>query len=351
VPTTPDDAYDVAPFRLALSSSGQGADELTWKRPPGVTVAAFDIYWFHRPGTGAWQYRVDAGEWKTAIAPPGPADNGLHRVHVPEPVPRAITIRGHDGAQPCIAPIVGLRVHRTAPPAELGTTVHNLGRPHQFLAELCRRSAGDPLALFDDLRPDLVTVLFSNDVRFRDADRFAANLRRLLERVTRSADALVITPFEQRSPREVHDAVTVTGSTTVSSPTARFLLTDHNAPVRGTNIAPGATIEAVRSTEEVTISEPATGSAPAAEFAIDGLRDATMQATYRAFTKAVATGMGCIVLDLYEDWAQRFGPGWDAAYAAGLMSDGLHPSQLGHDEIAARVCAVLDLPAGTTGAP
>jgi hypothetical protein len=38
---------------------------------------------------------------------------------------------------------------------------------------------------------------------------------------------------------------------------------------------------------------------------------------------------------------EDFGAGWDAAKAAGLMQDPLHPTQRGHDDTALRVQAVL----------
>jgi lysophospholipase L1-like esterase len=65
------------------------------------------------------------------------------------------------------------------------------------------------------------------------------------------------------------------------------------------------------------------------------------QATYRAFTKAVADAEGCALLDLHELWTRAVGGGWDNAYAAGLMADGLHPTQKGHDLIASAVCELL----------
>ncbi len=87
----------------------------------------------------------------------------------------------------------------------------------------------------------------------------------------------------------------------------------------------------------------ATGSSVDGELAIEGRRDTATQAEYRAMTKAVADSTGCAFLDLYDAWASTVGAGWDAAWAAGLMHDSLHPTQLGHDDIAARVQVALGL--------
>jgi hypothetical protein len=294
------------------------------------------------PRTGRWQFAVDDGPWQAGPAPTGVPDNALHRFAVAHGVRNHVRIRGHDGAQYCIAPIAGITVYATAEPSR-GALLHNLGRGQQLLAEVCRPTEGDPLALLDDLRPDLVTVLFSNDVRFQSADRFSQLLQRLLGRVAPYADALLIAPFEQRPPRIVGDAVTVRGSTVVESPSALFTITDHNAPVRGTNLVAGASIESVESPTRVTVSDAATGTSSGGELVIGRYRNSMIQATYRAFTKAVAERVGCGFIDLFEAWSDKVGPGWDAAYAAGLMFDGLHPTQLGHDDIAARVKAAVGL--------
>ena len=87
----------------------------------------------------------------------------------------------------------------------------------------------------------------------------------------------------------------------------------------------------------------ATDSCDAGALTIEGRRDSTIQAEYRAITEHVAGTVGCALIDLYDAWAQTAGAGWDACYAAGLMQDGLHPTQLGHDDIARRVQSVLGL--------
>ncbi|MDQ1454609.1 MAG: hypothetical protein QOH28_229 [Actinomycetota bacterium] len=341
---TAKDAFDVAPFRQGYFSSGQIADDVVWTKPASMTAAAFDLYWFQMPGIGDWQYRVDDDQWRNVGAPAGTGENKLHRLFVRQHVRSRVEIRGHDGNNPCVASIVGISPYSMSSQASAGTLVHNLGHAHQMLAAFCRPSAGDPLALLDDIRPDLVTVLFTNDVRLHDPERFGKTLQRLIERVASYADVLLISPYEQRPSRSVSDAVTTSGSDVVTSPSALFLASDSRAGIRGTNIRDGSRIASVRSRQVATMTAAATGSCATGALTIEGPRDSTTQAEYRAETRHVAAGMGCALIDLYEAWAQTAGTGWDACYAAGLMDDGLHPTQLGHDDIASRVHGVLGLP-------
>jgi hypothetical protein len=340
--TEPTDPFDVAPFGKGLYSSGRAPDQLTWTKPADLEVGAFEVYAFDVPGAGRWQYRVDGAAWRS---PREARETGakLNRIVVRKSVTDRVELRGYDGEKPCTTTIAGIRTYRSPHSEDLSNVVHNLGHQAETLAWFCRDSAGDPFALLDLLRPDLVIVLFSNDVRFRDADRFGDALSRLISRVALYADTLLVTPFEQRPPRVVCDATTIAGSTVVTSPTALFFRTDKGTRLRGTNVARGARIASVQSAQRITMTTPAVGSSSVGDLMICGRRDVMVQAMYRAFAKAVAAAQRCAVVDLYDVWLRQFGRGWDAAYAAGLMHDGLHPTQRGHDHIAASVRETLEL--------
>ena len=277
------DPFDVTPFRRGVYSSDSGADTLTWRKPPSLTVDAFDIFWFGMARAGAWQYRIDDANPVVVPRPAAPHDNRLHTLRVHAPVAATVEVAGVGGADVCAAPIAGIAVYENDAPARRGTLVDNLGCAFDTLATFCRDSRGDPLAILDDLRPDLVTIEFSNDVMIGNPDAFAGQLRRVIDRVRPAADVLLIAPFEQQPrPR-----------------------TAVNAPAFGVG------------------------------------RDPEMQARYRAVTREVAASHGCALLDLYDEWASLAGAGWAAADAHGLMYDRLHPSQAGHDDIAARVLALV----------
>jgi len=305
-----------------------------------MAVAGFDLYWFHMTGTGDWQYRVDGGEWRESAARSAPVDNRLHRLSVAEAVTSRIEIRGRDNAGGCIAPIAGISTFAQLP-VPSATVVHNLGCPGHWLTGFCRASTGDPLALLDDLRPDLMTVLFSNDAMFEMSARFGAQLRVLVDRARDYADVLLISPFEQRSHRRVDDAITVGGSLVLRSSMASFGPADLSRAVAGTNIPNRARIVSVLSAQSVTMSHAATGSSEFGELVIGRRRTPAQQSAHRTITAEVAQTTGCAFLDLYDAWAAIAGAGWDAANAQGFMADALHPSQLGHDDIVTRVKAML----------
>jgi hypothetical protein len=338
--TTPTDPFDVAPFGYGYFSSGSSADTLTWTRPDWIEVAGFALYWFHMAGTGDWQYRVDDGGWRDSGARSEPVDNRLHRVFVADAVTSRVEIRGHDSAGGCIAPIAGISTFAQLPISS-ATVVHNLGCPGNWLTGFCRASTGDPLALLDDLRPDLMTVLFSNDAMFEMSERFGAQLRVLVDRARDYADVLLISPFEQRAHRRVDDAVTVAGSPVLRSSMASFGPADLSRAVAGTNIPNRASIASLLSAQSVRMTHAATGSSELGELTIGRRRTAAQQSDHRTITAEVAQAAGCAFLDLYDAWAAIAGAGWDAANAHGFMADALHPSQLGHDDIATRVKAML----------
>jgi hypothetical protein len=325
-----------------------------------MQVNRFDLYWVDAPGTADWQFRIDDGDWQNIGVAPKSVDNGvdggagtgtgtgrancpLRTRSVAAPVEEHVEIRAFDGRTPCATAVVGIAPAGTDPASAPGTVVHNLGHANQMLAAFCRDSAGDPLAVLDAIRPQLVTVLFTNDVRLHDADRFARELGRVVDRVDPYADVVLIAPFEQRAPRRVDDAQTTAGSDAVSSASAVFLASDAGTRVTGAQIPPGTAIASVQSTEAVRLTAAATETATRAELMIEGRREAEIQAAYRAVTRDLAATRGCAFVDLYDAWSATVGPGWDAAYAAGLMVDGLHPTQRGHDDIAARVVDVLGI--------
>jgi hypothetical protein len=345
---TTTDPFDVAPFRQGYRSTGRKADRLEWRKPATVTVSGFDLYWIDSPATGDWQFRIDDGAWQNIGRSPAGTEGGtdggnLHRRRVDAPVEVRVEIRAFDGRDPCEAAVAGIAPASTGAPRSSGTVVHNLGHANQMLAAFCRDSAGDPLAVLDVIRPQLITVLFTNDVRLHNAERFGRELRGVVERVESFADVLLIAPFEQRAPRRVADAQTTAGSEVVISGSAVFLASDSGTRVSGANIPEGNTIASVQSTKVVRLTTAATGSSAGGDLVIEGRREAEMQAAYRRVTRDLAAARGCAFVDLYDAWSATIGAGWDAAYAAGFMVDGLHPTQLGHDDIAARVAHALGI--------
>ncbi len=260
--TTSDDPFDAAPYGFGYVSSGDPADQLTWTRPSGTPVAAFDLYTMSTSGLGRAQYRVDDGGWREVVG----ADlsgSVLVRTPVEGPVRRRVQVRAGDGTTPCVVAVAGLDVYATRPDGPPRTRLHHFGIGKQQLQTFCRRSEGDPLALLHRIRPELLIVAVTNDVMWGAPAAWDATLRGLAASVESYADVLLLSSFEQRAPRQVDDAATSAGSDRVRSGTAAFVASDATVVVRGTNIPsdPETTILSVVSEREVVLSAPATGSA------------------------------------------------------------------------------------------
>ena len=204
--TSPSDPFDVCPFGEGLRSNGGPSNVLTWTRPSPVPVAGFDLYWFNRAGAGNWQYRVDNGAWVNMNQAVSPTDNKLHKFYVGQPVQTRVEIRAYNGSAACLAPIGGIGVYGVDPNTSRGLIVHNLGAGGRFLSQFVRATSGDALAWFDAVvsnpvslavRPDLVIVLFSNDVVLRDTTKWKADLTKLVNRVRSYSDVLLISPYDR----------------------------------------------------------------------------------------------------------------------------------------------------------
>ena len=277
--TKTSDSFDVCPFGDGLHSNGGASATLTWTKPTGVTVAGFELYWFFMPGAGNWQYSVDGGTWVNMGQNLASPDSKLHMFYVPQAVKTRVQIRAYDGSALCQTPIAGISVWAQDPRTHPGIIVHNLGRDDFLLDYFVRsNSHGDPLAWLDSvvsnpgslaIRPDLLIVMFSNDVMLNNTTLWQSDLVKLVQRVAAYADVLLISPYEQSG------------------------------------------------------------------------RNTTVQANYRAATKAVAATHGCGLLDLYDAYGAAGDTGWQAANNDGLMYDSLHPSQRGHDDISARTWRML----------
>jgi hypothetical protein len=350
--TTAVDAFDAAPFGFGYVSSGDPADALTWTRPAGAPVAAFDVYTMVASGLGRAQYRVDDGAWRD-VDPPATAGSRLTRTSVRQPVHERVQLRAGDGSRSSVVAAAGLDIFGTAADEGPRTRVHHLGIGMQNLHILCRRTAGDRLALLDLLRPEMVIVSMTNDIVWAAPDFWDSTLRDLQARVEPYAELLLISSFEQRPPRRVDDAVTRAGSTRLRSGSAAFVASDVTAVVRGTNLLadPETTIVSVVSGTEVVLSAPPTASGGGGELVIGRGREVEMQAAYRATTRRVAASVGCRHLDLYEAWCAAGVQGWEAADQAGLMLDRIHATAEGHRDIAARVLDLLERPVDPAASP
>jgi hypothetical protein len=316
------DCFDVGPFGWVLSSSGESVDELTWSKPGDVSVAAFDLYVVDVPNAGDWQYRVDAGPWNNVGPVTDSTVNGLRRVAVDSPVNDRVQIRAGNVGDPCVAALAGIDVYLDTPRAR-DIRTHDLSVGQHFLSQFCRPTAGDPLALLDEIQPALVIVAFSNDVLFRAPVKFESALRAIVERVAPFGDTMLIGAYEQRP------------ATFLPSDVGEKLLCAAFAD------APDTVLTSVRSTREAIMSAPATVDSRDAELTIGFGRAVEDQARYRAIVRDVAVSTECAFLDIYEAWSALGATGWAETFEAGLMTDRYHASSLGHRDIAARLLTLV----------
>ncbi len=336
------DPFDVGPFGWMLSSSGETVDELAWSKPNGLSVAAFDIYVVDIPGAGDWQYRVDEGAWNRVGPATSATANRLRRVAVDTPVRSRLQIRGSDGTNPCVAAVAGIDVVLEAGDARRFRT-HDLSAGRHFLSQFCRPTAGDPLAVLDEIQPALIVVAFSNDVLFRAPVKFEHALRAIVDRVSPYGDAVLVGAYEQRPPRVVHDAELMSGSPAVVSDTAKFLPSDVGEKLLFADLpeAKDVIITAVQSKREATMSAPAAFDAGAAELTIGFGRTVEDQDRYRKTASAVSESTGSAFVDIYQAWRDLGCRGWAEAFDAGLMLDRYHASARGHRDIANRLLELI----------
>ena len=243
-----------------------------------------------------------------------------------------------------------------------GMMLYNMAMDGEALADLMEGGVGDRLAIFDPfatanspvqyrgLRPDLVVVMFSNDVTQSNDLQWRNNLNKLLARVHSYADVLLVGCYEQdlrnrldqarfrtimrdvalntATPAwSIGDVSTTNTDATITSNTIRFGQGDVGKTITGNGIPAGTTIASINSVTSAEMSANATATATDVFVTITGSPLDTRQA----------------YLDLYEAYAAEGAAGYHEANAAGLMYDALHQSQLGHRDIGARISRMIRL--------
>ena len=278
IETVATDPFDVGLFGDGIRSGGGASATLVWTRPSPVTVAGFDLYWFNMANAGNWQYRVDHGAWVNMNQVRSPADNKMHKFYVGQPVQTSVEVRAYNGSSACVAPIAGIGLYSADPNTNSGLIVHNAGAGAEFLSDLVKTTSGDRLSWFDSVVSNPVSLAIRPD--------------------------LVLSMFSND-------------------------VTQNNVTSWRANLI--KLVKRLHPYADIVLMNPYErgGFSPA------------VQGQYRSTTTSVATAYSCAVLDLYVAYAAAGAEGWAAANRAGLMLDNLHPSQLGHNDISARVWRLL----------
>lgn len=337
-------------------NNGTGFLEIASSAP--VNVTALDIFWVDGIASNgaAFTYSTDGGTTFTAVTQAASGGPLLKKTTVTVTNPHSLIIRANTGTGTTKSQTIqcGIIAYQ-ATPTGAGFNLLNMSRDGSALSTFCSGGVGDGLAFLDNglggwggLRPDLVVVMFSNDVTQSTLALWQNNINKLWARIDSYADVVFIGCYEQsgRSTTDqanfrsaaktimgagatpswaVSDGVTNT-TTTITSATASFGEGDIGRTITGTDIPANTVISSITSATTAVISQAATGSHTGCTFTITG---PTLN-TAGAF------------LDLYEAYTSETGTGgYAAANADGLMYDTLHQSQVGHNDNAARISRLL----------
>jgi hypothetical protein len=330
-----------------------------------VSVAALDIYWIDgiTSNGASFGYSTNGGTTWTAVTQAATGGPLLMKTTVTVANPTQLIIRANVGTSNTSAAKsqtiqAGIAAY-AGTPQSAGINLFNVSRDGLLLATMIHGGVGDSMAFLDNgmagtfpgWRPDLVVVLFSNDQLTSTSTAWTSNLNRLLDRVQSYADVVLLGTYEMGDGRALAttqafnavmkalinpavpttwtctDGVTTNASATITSATIAFEQSDVGRTITDSagKIPAATTITAVASATSATISANATGTTSSNTFTITG--------------KSVDTGNAHI--DLYEAYAAEGVTGYAAANADGLMFDTVHPSQIGHNEIGARVSRLI----------
>lgn len=278
---------DKAPFGCAVTANG-AANILQWTAPPNLATAAVEVVFVDKNLSG-WSYSLDNGvSW---ISGPGSGtavggNDTLKRGMIPTNLPNGnIRIRAAAAGGAATTPpgILGL-IHWSVNPTfgvTSGVQLHNMGKDQDFLANVCRANA-----LGDD---------------FAIFEGYAGSIL---------PDLVVVGPF--------------TNDVLINTP-AQY----------SANLT--ALVNAVKPFADVMLfAYCEQGAAPRTPAAQQALRNALA---------GVGASLGVGVIDLYNAFSAEGDTGFAACNADGLMFDTLHASQLGNNEICARMNRALSLTA------
>lgn len=330
-----------------------------------VNIAALEVMWVDGLANNGASFGVSTNGGSTWTAIPQTTTGGplLMKTVVTTPNPASLIIRANVGTSNTAAAksqvtLGGIAAYQGTP-GTAGMNLYNVARDGFMLENFTHGGVGDSMAFLDNglggtfggWKPDLVIVLFCNDQVNSTLAKWKNNLNRTVDRVQSYADIVFLGTYEMGDGRAlattqafnaemkaltdpavptqwtVADGVTTNASATITSATLGFTQSDVGRTITDSagKIPGGTKITAVASATSATISANATGTTSANTFTITG--------------KSADTGNAFI--DLYEAYAAEGVVGYTAAAADGLMYDQLHPAQVGHNEIGARISRVI----------
>ncbi len=276
-------ADDKAPFGWAITATG-ASNIIIWT-PPSY-IAAFtqiDVYSIDNAFAG-FSYSLDGGGTWANGPGSGAGLAGGHNVlrsSIAVSSPADFRIRASNQGGGATSPkIIGIDVWTTTPifASSSGIRVYDMAKDGDFLSNFCRANAsGDDFAIFDGYMGSLIP------------------------------DLCIIGPF-------TNDVVFGAGSNLTNYTNSLTTLVNRVKPYSDVLLL---------------------------AYAEQNNRSSSDQAAFRQAIVNVAASTGSAVLNIYDAWAAAGDTGFAASNTDGLMNDDLHPSQLGHIDIAGRITRIL----------
>lgn len=196
---TVSDAWDVGPympqFSPAHTKRADTASKIaTWTKPSGLQVTSFTLYMVDGAGSGNFSYSIDGGSY-TNVSNSWNQDNSLDAITINSPVSSTVAIRGANASGTGVNTyLVGIEPHS----GTTGVKLHNLCVNGEATYSVVRTTAGDWGKWIDLVQPDLITIMYTNDVLVFNATDYQNRLQSLISRVTAyGGEAILMSFFEQ----------------------------------------------------------------------------------------------------------------------------------------------------------
>lgn len=344
--------YSTTGNRLAIAS------------PTAMSIVELGLLWVDNvTSNGAeFNYSLDGGlNWvtvaQTSAGTPKLMNNKISALN-----PTSLIIVGNTSSGTASQTVqAGVFCFQEASASKAGFAMYNIARDGYTMTETVEGGLGDNMAIFDNtlggtftgIFPDLVILIFTNDLAVYDSQRWWNSLNRFISRVNTYADVIFLSTFDQffggakaRTTNNIktfanilkkvalevkqpywyaNDGNTTNGSATITSTTIAFSKQDIGKTIIGDGIPANTTITAVASMTSATMSANATATSTTANF----------------YIIADALDTSNVVLDLFEAWKTQGIRGFKDAQKEGLMYDIVHQSQLAHNDMARRIINII----------
>jgi hypothetical protein len=333
--------------------------------PTAMSIVELGLLWVDNvTGNGTqFNYSIDGGLTFTTVTQTSAGTPKLMNNKISTINPTSLIIVSNTTTGTASQTVqAGVFCYQEASASKAGLAFYNIARDGYTMTETVEGGLGDNMAILDNttggtftgIFPDLIILIFTNDLVLYDSQRWWNSLNRFISRVNAYADVIFLSTFDQsfggakaRTTNNIktfakilkkvaleikqpywyaNDGNTTNGSATITSATMHFSKQDIGKTIIGDGIPANTTITAVASMTSATMSANATATSTTANF----------------YIIADVLDTSNVVLDIFEAWKAQGIRGFkDAQDKEGLMSDVVHQSQLGHNDMARRIMNII----------